>query len=130
MEKALKGVKGIILRKGKVLVLQEPDGALDLPGGRQNKNESARQALLREISEETGLEVEIQGIAGHWSFQKPGNHTVVGATYVCLNAHGEVSLSNEHADYFWWPIDILSRLSLKRHYAVDDLGLNKTARAA
>ncbi len=43
---------------GRVLLLQEKDGSWELPGGGLEHGEDPRQALSREIDEETGLTVE------------------------------------------------------------------------
>ncbi len=43
---------------GRVLLLQEKDGSWELPGGGLEHGENPRQALSREIVEETGLKVE------------------------------------------------------------------------
>ncbi len=59
-------VKGIIRRDdGKILVLKRSDkddhkpGVWETVGGGMDKEEPPREALLREISEETGLKVSV-----------------------------------------------------------------------
>lgn len=47
---------GIVIQEGKVLLNQCWDG-YDFPGGGIEKGETIREALLREVKEETGLEV-------------------------------------------------------------------------
>lgn len=53
---------GVIFRKGKVLIARRPDhvhqgGLLEFPGGKVEADETVQQALVREIREETGLEI-------------------------------------------------------------------------
>ncbi len=43
---------------GRVLLLREKDGSWELPGGGLEHGENPRQALGREIREETGLAIE------------------------------------------------------------------------
>ena len=43
---------------GRVLLLREKDGSWELPGGGLEHGEDPKEALSREISEETGLTVE------------------------------------------------------------------------
>ena len=50
-----KGVKALIRENSRILVLQEPSGTLDLPGGRVEDGESMKDALHREVFEETSL---------------------------------------------------------------------------
>ena len=57
-----------IFRYGKVLLVQRGRppllGAWNLPGGSIEPDESAVKAAMREVHEETGLTVEIIGLAG------------------------------------------------------------------
>ncbi len=55
---------GIVIKKGKILITRRKlDGLLgglwEFPGGKRNKKETAENACIREIKEETGLTVEI-----------------------------------------------------------------------
>lgn len=54
----LKGVVGLIRYKDSFLVIERSDGrGVSFPGGLQFPWESAEKALVREVHEETGLEV-------------------------------------------------------------------------
>lgn len=104
------GVKAIIRKGNKVLVLIEPDGRPDLPGGRVEENEGLLGALGREIFEETGLSVEISGVVLSWSFEKSSGLKIFGATYLCCYIGGKVRLSHEHRGCFWADTNMLERL--------------------
>ncbi|MDV6014522.1 NUDIX domain-containing protein [Haloechinothrix sp. LS1_15] len=53
---------------GRVLMIERTDNGLwAVPGGAQEIGETTRQAVLREIHEETGIEVELTGIVGIYS---------------------------------------------------------------
>lgn len=63
------GVAGVIWNaQGQVLLIRRRNppraGQWSLPGGRVEHGERLEEALRREIREETGLEVEILGLAG------------------------------------------------------------------
>lgn len=52
----------VIIREGRILIARRPDhvhqgGLLEFPGGKVEPGETVQQALVREIAEETGLEV-------------------------------------------------------------------------
>jgi ADP-ribose pyrophosphatase YjhB (NUDIX family) len=61
-------VSAAIFRNGKVLLVRRArspaKGFYSLPGGRVEFGESLHQALAREVDEETGLDIEIVGLAG------------------------------------------------------------------
>jgi len=61
-------VSAAIFRDGKVLLTRRArspaKGFYSLPGGRVEFGESLHQALSREVDEETGLRIEIVGLAG------------------------------------------------------------------
>jgi ADP-ribose pyrophosphatase YjhB (NUDIX family) len=61
-------VSAAIFRDGKVLLTRRArspaKGFYSLPGGRVEFGESLHQALAREVDEETGLAIEIIGLAG------------------------------------------------------------------
>ena len=50
-----------------LLVRRVDDGNWELPGGRIEVGESATQAVIREVGEETGLSIELTGFAGLYS---------------------------------------------------------------
>lgn len=58
---------GAFVRNGRILLVQNANKEpkrWQLPGGHVEENESAQQALIREIKEEIGLEVSNKGIVG------------------------------------------------------------------
>ena len=59
------GVSAVVVRDGKVLLVKRvnpPVGLWSLPGGHVELGETLRQAALRELAEETGIEAEITGL--------------------------------------------------------------------
>lgn len=101
-------VKGIIRREdGKVLVLKRSDkddhkpGVWETVGGGMDKEESPQEALLREISEETGLVVSVGSPFNVFTFKKETGEFKVGITFLCQYVSGDVTLSDEHTEYAW-----------------------------
>ena len=53
--------------QGVLLIQRSDNGLWALPGGAQEIGETVAQAAVREVVEETGIEVEITGISGIYS---------------------------------------------------------------
>ncbi len=56
---------GLILRKNKILIAKRPsgtplEGLWEFPGGKQEKDESLKNCLIRELKEELGVTVKIE----------------------------------------------------------------------
>ena len=68
-------VSAAIFRDGKILLVRRArspaKGSYSLPGGRVEFGETLHTALHREVDEETGLKIEIAGLAG-WREVVPG----------------------------------------------------------
>src|SRR6201991_3878349 len=100
-------VSAAIFRDGKVLLVRRArspgNGFYSLPGGRVEHGESLHTALAREVDEETGLEIEILGLAG-WREVLPsdsaGGHYVI-MSFAARWAGREPVLNEEHDDFKW-----------------------------
>jgi len=111
-------VSGAIFRDGRVLLVRRArspgKGFYSLPGGRVEFGESLHTALHREVDEETGLRIEILGLAG-WREVLPtnggGGHYVI-VSFAARWAAGEPVLNDEHDDFKWIDPDRLGDLSV------------------
>jgi 8-oxo-dGTP diphosphatase len=111
-------VSAAIFRDGKILLVRRArspaKGFYSLPGGRVEFGETLHAALNREIGEETGLKVEILGLAA-WREVVPG--ATGGGHYLIMSfaarwACGEVVLNDELDDYKWLAPDDLGELRI------------------
>jgi ADP-ribose pyrophosphatase YjhB (NUDIX family) len=109
-------VSAAIFRKGEVLLVRRArspaKGFYSLPGGRVEFGETLHQALSREVDEETGLRIEIVGLAG-WREVLPSSggagHYLIMSFAARWRAH-EPSLNDELDDFRWVAPDALGSL--------------------
>jgi len=120
--KLLVAAKGVIIKGGRALILIRSEAEMengefdyieeiDLPGGIIQAHEKVEDGLIREIKEETNLDVEVLMPFKVSDNFGPGLH-IVGVLYLCRYLGGEVALGTEHRDYKW-----VSRKELNRESA-------------
>src|SRR6476469_3473455 len=111
-------VSGAIFRDGKVLLVRRArspaKGFYSLPGGRVEFGESLHTALHREVDEETGLRIEILGLAG---FREVLPGIAGGGHYLIMSFAArwtarEPILNDEHDDFKWLAPDTLGDLKV------------------
>lgn len=85
-----------------VLILKHNSSKWLLPGGRINVNENWKDALEREVDEETGIkEFEIERIIDTDNWYENGNGFYV-VTYLSKKVKvDQVILSDEHVEFSW-----------------------------
>jgi 8-oxo-dGTP diphosphatase len=111
-------VSAAIFRDDRVLLVRRAripaKGVYTLPGGRVEFGESLHQALKREVDEETGLAIDVLGLAG-WREVLPaaggGGHYVI-LPFAARWRAGEPRLNEELDDFQWRRPDALDGLTL------------------
>ncbi len=83
----------------------------DLPGGAIQFFEKNTDGLLREVKEETGLNVKILKPISVYDAIRPHLHMTI-ITYLCKYSSGILSLSHEHDDYKWISKDEIEDLEM------------------
>jgi 8-oxo-dGTP diphosphatase len=70
-----------VFRDGRVLIARRvnPPQLWSLPGGKVEPGESLEQAAIREVREETGVEIEIVAPAGEREVRLPGARYIIRA---------------------------------------------------
>jgi 8-oxo-dGTP diphosphatase len=93
-----------IFHSGKLLLLHRvtPPKTLVPPGGRLFVNEDPVEGVKREVREETGLEIEIIGVAHTW-FGRITNESepLLAVNYIAHTNTHDVRLSDEHSEFVW-----------------------------
>ncbi|MCB9367038.1 MAG: NUDIX domain-containing protein [Calditrichaeota bacterium] len=93
-----------VFRGDRVLLLKRatPPFTFAPPGGRLHPNEDPVYGALREVREETGLDIEILDVAQVW-FGKmiAGTTPLLCINFLARSSEGNPVLSDEHTDYVW-----------------------------
>lgn len=98
--------KAIIKKNDKFLVLFKSENEdinpneIDIPGGRIEFGESAEDCLIREVKEETNIDIIINKPSRIWHLVKEDLH-LTGITFLANYLSGEIKLSGEHNKYRW-----------------------------
>ncbi len=99
----------IFNEEGEILLMERADGTgWCLPCGWVEANERPYDAIIREVKEETGLNVKITQFVGAFTRKasaKNGPHTMVALVHLCEIIGGELTLSHEGAALKYCPID-------------------------
>ncbi|SKD28632.1 Putative MutT/NUDIX-like protein [Mycobacteroides abscessus subsp. massiliense] len=106
--------------QGRVLLVKRRDNTLwALPGGGHDIGESIEQTAIREVKEETGLDVEVTGLVGIYT--NP-NHIVAFTDgevrqqfSLCFTTElrgGELAIDHESTDIAWTAPDDIGQLDM------------------
>lgn len=106
------GVSGLVVRDGKVLLIRRRNEPFrdhwSLPGGGVEPGEHLRDAVRREVFEETGLHVDVGNIAGYREGLEPFHYVVIA--FHCVETGGELCAGDDAVDCeFVEPAEILNR---------------------
>ena len=111
-------VRGIIKNNANeiLIVKRHPKSKTDpemweLPGGKVEKGEFFADALVREIKEETNLDVNVGDFAEAIQNDYMHKRTVQVMMYLC-DVKGEVKISDEHTDWMWADLEKIKSLEI------------------
>ncbi|MFJ7213580.1 NUDIX domain-containing protein [Amycolatopsis sp. NPDC098790] len=92
-------IKGVLIRDDRVLLVHNERDEWELPGGRIEPGETPEETVAREITEETGLPVEVAEILDSWMYHiAVASKNVFIVTYGCTTASTAAPvLSHEHS---------------------------------
>ena len=120
-ESPLVGVGAVIVDDNRVLLIRRGTAPLlgewSLPGGVLECGETLREAVIREVREETGLVVETGEMLGVYERLIRGDEGRMRYHYVlidflCRPVGGEVKAGSDAADVHWFIRDELPALNL------------------
>lgn len=117
---------GAVVRdvEGRVLLTRRADnGRWCLPGGAMEPGESVEECCVREVREETGLEVRARRLIGVYSSPNrlveyaDGNRwQIVGVWFVADVVGGSLSLSDETTAHGYFPLDEIRAMDVLEYH--------------
>ncbi|MGH8143055.1 MAG: NUDIX hydrolase [Steroidobacteraceae bacterium] len=113
-------VRGAVFREGRVLLVREiSDGCWTLPGGWADVNQSARECVEREISEESGFEARAIKLAAVWDARRQGYayrhpYSIYKLFFLCELTGGTARASIETSEVEFFAPEELPPLSTGR----------------
>jgi ADP-ribose pyrophosphatase YjhB (NUDIX family) len=99
----------IFNQNGEILLMERSDGSgWCLPCGFVEPNETPVEGIIREVLEETGLEIKVNQLVGVFT-RKPGAnmgvHSIVSIVHLCEVIDGQLKTSHEGHALQYWKID-------------------------
>ncbi len=103
----------IFNERGEILLMERADGSgWCLPCGWVEANEKPVDAVVREVREETGLEVRVERLVGVFTRTASaanGPHSMVAVVHLCEITGGELTLSHEGLALDYWPVEKMEK---------------------
>ncbi|MBS4540163.1 NUDIX domain-containing protein [Clostridium sp. D2Q-11] len=100
--------KSIIVKDKEILILKRSENSSfggklwDIPGGKLEFGETLKESIIREIKEETNIDINIKKtIASTSSINKSNDKQFITLIYLCEYHSGDIKLDDEHIDYKW-----------------------------
>lgn len=87
----------------------------ELPGGKVELGESFDHAMIREIKEETNLNISLRRAVGIAQQDLPHIHSVHVIMTVEVDS-GDLKISDEHTDYRWASLEDIKSLPLSNWF--------------
>lgn len=108
-------VGAIIESNGKILLMKRNHKPFNqfwgIPGGHIDKGETAEQAVIREVKEETNLDFEPKFfVEAEEYFEEEDWHA--SATFFTGKGKGDVKISQEHTEFKWFTQDQIKKMQL------------------
>ncbi len=113
-------IRSVVIKDNKILLARErSDGGFSIPGGFADVNYSPSEVAVKEVREETGLEVRVSRVLAVIDTDRhnfpPLEYHYYKIVLLCELTGGELSDSNETTEAGFYDFDNLPELSEKRN---------------
>jgi len=109
-------VGAVVVSDGRLLMVQrgrDPGaGQWSVPGGRVEPGETPRQAVARELAEETGVRAECEALLGSVERRGPDHHFVILDYRMRVVSSEEPVAGDDAAEVAWVPLTDVKGLRL------------------
>jgi 8-oxo-dGTP diphosphatase len=95
-------------RAGRVLLIKTATAGWELPGGQVEQGEDLNSALVREVREETGCQIEVGRLTGITS--RTGAPRLTILTFICRYVDGVPHPGDDSIDAGWFDVDTAAAL--------------------
>lgn len=111
-------IKGIIIWEGKVLLLKNERDEWDLPGGKLYSDISAEACLIREVKEETNLDISVRSLEATFIYDVKNWIKVFVVVYQCsmISDKNELKISGEHYDVGFFNSKSIKSININQAY--------------
>jgi len=98
-----------LIEDGRILLIRRGKdpfkGQWAAPGGRIEDDETAEECAIREMKEETGLDIEVGPLVGVYSEPSRDPRLIIAAAYLVRRKGGELKGGDDAAEARWFPLD-------------------------
>jgi len=120
-------VKGFIINNKKILLIKRAKNDIhapavwEVPGGRIETGENPIDGLVREVKEETGLNINVKRPFAVENFVSDDGFAITMIHFICEVNKEEIKLSEEHTDFYWVEQDkIFEKINPYFKYATEE----------
>lgn len=110
-------IKALIVENQRTILLKNERNEWELAGGKLERGESPMDCVVREVSEELGLRVNVKSILDSWLYEV-GRKQVLIVTYLCKSQDDlkNAKLSLEHKELKIFSVNDVFKLNMPEGY--------------
>jgi len=110
-------VKGILVLDEQILLLKNERDEWELPGGKLEPDEDIPSCLIREIKEETGLDVQVIAVLEPYIYKVLDITAVLIIPFKCqVESFESMAISHEHKEIGLFDVHTLDQINLPEGY--------------
>ncbi len=92
-----------------------------LPGGKLEENETTEECAIREMKEETGLEIKIVKLIGVYSDPKRDQREIVSVAYLAKRVSGMLKSGDDAKEAKWFELINFPKLAFDHEKIIKNI---------